>query len=148
MKASMDDLFVMSSSTKGTLIKELLLSRCTQVLSWAGMSFRAEKSGIIVIDHGVVKNITPFPVHLLNSEESQVIPSIHTQPVPFLGRHICASSSDSENIETFISTFKNGLTDSNASKHNGIYKVWIRQYLLYLKLVSQSKFMKFHFPQF
>ena len=89
MKAFMDDLFVMSSSTKGT---QLLLNRCTQVLTWAGMSFRAEKSRCIVIDGGVVKNVTPFTVNLLNSEESQVIPSIHTQPVRFLGRRICAFS--------------------------------------------------------
>ena len=59
-----------------------------------------------------------------------MIPSIHTQPVRFLGRRICASLSDSENIETFISTFKNGLNDINSSKHNGIHKVWILQYLL------------------
>ena len=96
MKAFMDDLFVMSSSIKGT---QLLLNRCTQVLTWAGMSFRAEKSRCIVIDGGVVRNVTPFTVNLLNSEKSQVIPSIHTQPVRFLGRRICASLSDSENIE-------------------------------------------------
>ena len=59
-----------------------------------------------------------------------MIPSIHTQPVRFLGRRIGASLSDSENIETFISTFKNCLNDINSSKHNGIHKVWILQYLL------------------
>ena len=48
----------------------------------------------------------------------------------FLGRRICASLSDSENIETCISTFKNSLNDINSSKHNGIHKVWILQYLL------------------
>ena len=85
------------------------------------MTFRAEKSRCIVIAGGVVKNVTPFTVNLLNSEESQVIPSIHTQPVRFLGRCICASLCDSENIETFISTFKNCLNDINSSKH----KVWI-----------------------
>ena len=52
MKAFMDDLFVMSSSTKGT---QLLLNSCTRVLTWAGMSFRAEKARCIVIDGGVVK---------------------------------------------------------------------------------------------
>ena len=77
----------------------------------------------------MAKNVTPFTVNLLNSEESQVIPSIHTQPVRFLGR-ICASLSDSEIIVTFISTYKNGLNDINSSKHNGIHKVWILQYLL------------------
>ena len=54
----------------------------------------------------MVKNVTPVTVNLLTSEKSEVIPSIHTQPVRFLGRRICASLSDSENIETFISTFK------------------------------------------
>ena len=73
MKAYMDDVFVMSSSTKGT---QLLLNRCTKVLTWAGMSFRGEKSRCIVIDGGVVKNVTPFTVNLLNSEKSQVIPTI------------------------------------------------------------------------
>ena len=103
MKAFMDDLFVMSSLTKGT---QLLLNRCTQAFTWAGMSFRADKSRCIVIDGGVVENVTPFTVNLPNSKESQVIPSIHTQPVRFLGRRICASLSDSENIETFTtSTF-------------------------------------------
>ena len=144
MKVFMDDLFVISSSTKGT---QFLLNRCTQVLTWAGMSLRAEKSRCIVIDGGVVKNVTPFTVNLLNSEESQVIPSIHTQPVCFLGRCICASLSDSVNIETVISNFKNGLNDINSSKHNGIHKVWILQYLLFTSS-SLSKFMKFHFPQF
>ena len=62
MKVFMDDLFVMSSSTKGT---QLLLNRCTQVLTWAGMSFRAEKSRCIVIDGGVVKHVTPFTVNQL-----------------------------------------------------------------------------------
>ena len=116
MKAFIDDIFVLSSSTKGT---QLLLNRCTQV-----------KYRCIVIDSGVVKNVTPFTVNFLNSEESQVILSIHTQSVRFFDRHICASLSDSENIETFISTFKNGLNDINSSKHNGIQKVWILQYLL------------------
>ena len=78
----------------------------------------------------MVNSVTPFTVNLLYSEESQVIPSIHTQPVSFLGRRICASLSDSENIETFIYTFKNDLNDINFSNHNGIHKVWILQYLL------------------
>ena len=58
----MDDLFVMSSLTKGT---QLLLNRCTQILTWAGMSFRAETSRCIVIDGGVVHEciVTSFEYH-------------------------------------------------------------------------------------
>ena len=60
MKAFMDDLFVMSTSIKGT---QLLLNRCTQVLTWAAMSFRAEQSRCILINGGVVRNVTPFTVN-------------------------------------------------------------------------------------
>ena len=119
MKAFMDELFVMSSSIKGT---QLLLHRCTQVLTWAGMSFRAEKSRCIVIDGGVVKNVTPFTVNLLNSEKSQVIPSIHTQPVRFIGRRIFLIV---RTLKLLIFTFKNGLNDINSSKNNGIHKVFV-----------------------
>ena len=119
MKAFMDELFVISSSIKGT---QLLLHRCTQVLTWAGMSFRAEKSRCIVIDGGVVKNVTPFTVNLLNSEKSQVIPSIHTQPVRFIGRRIFLIV---RTLKLLIFTFKNGLNDINSSKNNGIHKVFV-----------------------
>ena len=113
MKAFMDDLFVMSVSTQGT---QLLLDQCTQALTWAGMSFRAEKSWCIVIDGRVVKNIAAFTVSLLNNQDAQVIPSIPTKPVHFIGRNIFASLLDSENIKTFISAFKYGLNAINSSK--------------------------------
>ena len=106
MKAFMDDLFVMSTSTQAT---QLLLDRSNQALTWAGMSFRAEKSRCIVIAGGVVRNVAPFTVSPSNSTGSQVIPSIHSQPVRFLGRNSFASLSDSENIKSFISVFKEGI---------------------------------------
>ena len=59
MKAFMDDLFVyvFFDQRNSTFIKSLHST-------WAGMSFRAEKSRCIVIDGGVVRNVTPFTVNL------------------------------------------------------------------------------------
>ena len=110
----------------------MVLSFCWIVvptLTWAGMSFRAEKSRCIVITGGVVKNEAPFTITLLNGG-SEVLPSIHTQPVRFLVCLIYSSLSDSENIKAFISTFKNGLNAINSSEHSGVHKVWISQHLL------------------
>ena len=98
MKAFMDDLFVMSSSVQET---QLLLDRCTRSLTWAGMSFRTEKSRCIVIAGGVVQKNTPFSVthSVTHSDQPLVIPSIHAQPVRFLGRIFPALLSDSESIQ-------------------------------------------------
>ena len=56
-KAFMDDLFLQSSSVNNT---EFLLHRCTCVLSWARLSFRASKSRSIVIRNGKVLDVSPF----------------------------------------------------------------------------------------
>ena len=45
----MDDLNLMLSSVSGT---QKLLKKCTEALTWAGMSFRAAKSRSIVIIKG------------------------------------------------------------------------------------------------
>ena len=73
-KAFMDDLFLQSSSVSNT---EFLLQRCTCVLSWARLSFRASKSRSIVIRNGKVLDVSPF------SFDNEVIPSIHSNPVKF-----------------------------------------------------------------
>ena len=59
MKASMDDLFVISSSTKGT---QLLLNRCTQVLTWAAAKVKLLKDSIyeeavLIFGHPLTKEI-------------------------------------------------------------------------------------------
>ena len=79
VKAFMDDMFLMSPSIPAT---QVLLGRCTVALIWARMSFRASKSRSMVIDKGKVIDISPF------SFKGEIIPSIHGNPVRFLGRTI------------------------------------------------------------
>ena len=114
----MDDLFLKTSSVVST---ELLLQRCTFVLSWARMSFRASKSHCIVIQNGQVLDVSPF------SFDNEAIPSIHSNPVRFLGRSIDVSLCDGQVVSAFTGQVLYGL--ELKSFHRGIHKVWILQHL-------------------
>ena len=118
----MDDLFLQTSSVVST---ELLLQRCTFVLSWARMSFRASKSRSIVIQNGRVLDVSPF------SFDNEAIPSIHSNPVRFLGRSIDVSLCDRQVLY--------GLELINKSFHRGIHKVWILQHLFIPRLRGPLK---------
>ena len=120
VKAFMDDLFLQSSSIENT---EVLLNRCLAALSWARMSFRASKSRSIVITNGKVLNISPY------SSNNEIIPSIHSNPVKFLGRTIDVSISDNEAIVSFKEKVSRGLDLIDKSTHRGTHKVWILQNL-------------------
>ena len=74
VKASMDDMFLMSPSIPAT---QVLLDRCAVALIWARMSFRASQSRSMVIDKGKVIDISPF------SFKGEIIPSIHANLVKF-----------------------------------------------------------------
>ena len=125
IKAFMDDLFLQTSSVVST---ELLLQRCTFVLSWARMSFRASKSRSIVIQNGRVLDVSPF------SFDNEAIPSIHSNPVRFLGRSIDVSLCDRQVVSAFKDQVLYGLELINKSFHRGIHKVWILQHLFIPRL--------------
>ena len=112
----MDDLFLQTSSVVST---ELLLQRCTFVLSWARMS---SKSRSIVIQNGRVLDVSPF------SFDNEAIPSIHSNPVRFLGRSIDVSLCDRQ-VSAFKDQVLYGLELINKSFHRGIHKEWILQHL-------------------
>ena len=124
-KAFMDDLFLQTSSVVST---ELLLQRCTFVLSWARMPFRASKSRSIVIQNGRVLDVSPF------SFDNEAIPSIHSNPVRFLGRTIDVSLCDRQVVSAFKDRVLDGLELINKSFHRGIHKVWILQHLFIPRL--------------
>ena len=93
VRAFMDDINLMSTSVCHT---QALLNKCATALTWAGMKFRADKSRSFVIVKGRSLNTTPFctspPAN--PTDFSSYIPSIHTEPVKFLGRIINGSLSD------------------------------------------------------
>ena len=107
---------------------QILLDRCTAALQWARMSFRASKSRSIVISEGKVVNVSPF------SFDSEIIPSIHSNPVKFLGRSIDFSLTDKDAVENFVSAVLTGLDLIDKSSHKGIQKVWILQNMFISRL--------------
>ena len=93
VKAFMDDMFLLSPSISAT---QLLLDRCAVGLVWARMSFRASKSRSMAIDKCKVIDISPF------SFKGEIIPSIHANPVRFLGKTIDFTVSDKHSVEKFV----------------------------------------------
>ena len=91
------------------------------------MSFRASKSRSMVIDKGKVIDISPF------SFKGEIIPSIHANPIRFLGRTIDFTASDKHSVEKFV-TEVSGLKLIEKTFHKGIHKVWILQNVLIPRL--------------
>ena len=130
VKAFMDDMFLISRSIPAT---QALLDRCAVALIWARMSFRDSKSRSMVIDKGKVINISPF-----SFKGEEVIPSIHANPVRFLGRTIDFTVSDKHSLEKFVTEVLSGIKLIDKSSHKGIHKVWILQNMLIPRLFWSS----------
>ena len=131
IRAFMDDINIMSASVAGA---KSLLNRCTTALSWAGLEFRASKSRSMVIVKGRSMNSTPFSVssskEFSNGTSQSFIPSIHTNPVRFLGRIIDGTISDRNSITELEGKLISGLELIDKSFYSGPQKLWILQHLL------------------
>ncbi|XP_057296267.1 uncharacterized protein LOC130625225 [Hydractinia symbiolongicarpus] len=121
VKAFMDDIFLMSSSVPQT---QNLLDRCVTTLHWAAMGFRPLKSRTIVIANGKVLDQSPFCVL------QEPIPSIHANPVKFLGMTIYSTLSDSAVVQQVIVNAVEQVKLIDKSSHRGIHKVWFSHHLL------------------
>ena len=133
IRAFMDDLSLMSNSVSGT---QQLLKKCTEALTWAGMSFRADKSRSIVIIKGRSMNSTPFNVNEPSSptDFSCFIPAIQSNPIKFLGRVIDWSLSDRKCVKEMEDKLLSGLNVISKSSFKGSQKLWILQHLLIPKI--------------
>ena len=133
IRAFMDDLSLMSNSVSGT---QQLLKKCTEALTWAGMSFRADKSRSIVIIKGRSMNTTPFKVNEPSSptDFSCFIPAIQSNPIKFLGRVIDWSLSDRKSVKEMEDKLLSGLKVISKSSFKGSQKLWILQHLLIPKI--------------
>ena len=133
VRAFMDDLNLMSTSVTGT---QNLLSKCTKALSWAGMSFRADKSRSAIILKGKSLNTTPFKVKEPStpSDFSCYIPSLQSKPVKFLGRIIDGSLTDRKSIKELEDKLSMGLKAIHKSHFTGSQKLWFLQHLLIPKV--------------
>ena len=82
IRAFMDDMNLMSSSVSGA---QNLLECCTTALKWARMEFCKIKSRSFVIAKGRSLNTTPVSKPD-STDFSFFIPSIHSEPIRFLGK--------------------------------------------------------------
>ena len=124
------DLYLnLMSSVQGA---HTLLQRCTTAPKWAGLEFRADKSSSIVIIKGRSMNTTPFSVSPSSdpSVYSSFVPSVHTQPVKFLGRILDCLLTNRKSIEELEAKLLSGLKIINDSYFSGTQKLWIMQHLL------------------
>ena len=134
VRAFMDDLNLMAIEVHQT---DELLGRADTALTWARMEFRAKKSRALVIRDGNVTNETPFSVHCVTNSGDRVhdiIPSIQGSPIQFLGRVIDITLSDKEQVVKLREEVDSSLVIIDKSRHYGINKVWILQFLLLQKL--------------
>ena len=129
MRAFMDDLKIMPSTICGA---KTLLCRCTIALTWAGLTFRADKSRSIVIIKGRSMNTTPFSVSSPRelSDFTSFIPSIHSRAVKVLRRIIDGSISERNSLDELEKKLLDGLNIIDTSHFTGSQKLWFLQHLL------------------
>ena len=84
----------------------------------------------MVIEQGKIVNFCPFKVQTKDSNSCEFVPSIHANPIKFLGRVITASLSDSEKIESVASYFLESLIRIDKSGLRGTQKIWVLEHLL------------------
>ena len=125
-RAFMDDLALMTENVPDA---QKVLERCTKALSWARMKFRPDKSRSIVLHKGKSMNVSPFSADPTASAAT-FIPSIHKNPVKFLGRIIDGSLEDFKRTDELSTKLTDGLILIDKSKHNGPAKLWILHHLL------------------
>ena len=152
LRAFMDDINLMSRSVSDTSV---LLERSCTVLTWARMEFKASKSRYVVIKAGrtVCPAISPFGIPVVEADDNQseevpaawdsvsaatclpsravdFIPSIHNNPVRFLGRIIDGSLTDRKNTEELGKKVEDGLLRIDRCSLKGAQKLWICHNLL------------------
>ena len=84
----------------------------------------------MIICNGEFVPEQPFTVMQHSSSSTEIIPSIRSSPIKFLGRVIKESLSDKDQVGELISKVESSLIVIDKSLHLGVNKVWILQNLL------------------
>ena len=84
----------------------------------------------MIIRNGEFVPEQPFSVMQHSSSSMEVIPSIRSSPIKFLGRVIKETLSDKDQVGELISKVESSLIVIDKSLHLGVNKVWILQNLL------------------
>ena len=97
------------------------------------MEFCTKKFRSFLIVKGISLNTTPFSVSKPTDStdfSSFILPSIHSEPIRFLGRIIDGSISDRKAIDELENKLLDGLTILDKSCFRGPQKLWNMKHLL------------------
>ena len=126
LKAFMDDTTVLASQEDEA---RKILTRLQQVIEWAGMKFKPQKSRSLSLHKGKVKPEVSFSV------AGEAIPTVSQQPVKSLGRMYDASLKDTGRARETRDSTKAALEKIDKCALQGKFKVWIFQHVLLPKLL-------------
>ena len=96
----------------------------------------------LVIKNGKV--IFDRTLSITQGEKTEIIPSIHCNPIKFLGRTISFDLSDKNQVEAVSLALSTAVNLIDKSKHKGIHTIWILQHLLIPRL--RWSLMIYEFP--
>ena len=96
------------------------------------MSLKTSKSKSLIFEEG--KIIYNKSLSITQNSKTELILSVHSNPVKFLGRTINFHLSDKNQIETVSKAISTAINLIDKSKHRGVHKVWILQHLLIPRL--------------
>lgn len=102
-----------------------LLNRLDELISWARMKFKPQKSRSLSLRKGKRNDRVAFSI------SGEHLPRIVDQPIRSLGRQYTSDLSDKEIGKTILSQLSEGLAKINASQLPGKYKVWCYTFTLY-----------------
>merc|ERR1712237_256967 len=122
----MDDTTVLASQEDEA---RKILTRLQQVIEWAGMKFKPQKSRSLSLHKGKVKPEVSFSV------AGEAIPTVSQQPVKSLGRMYDASLKDTGRARETRDNTKSALEKNDKCALQGKFKVWIFQHVLLPKLL-------------
>ena len=126
LKAFMDDTTILASQEDEA--RKILL-QLQQVIEWARMKFKPQKSRSLSLQKGRVKPEVSFSI------AGEPIPTVSQQPVKSLGRLYDASLKDTGRARETRVTTKAGLEKIDKCSLQGKYKVWIFQHVFLPKLL-------------
>ena len=126
LKAFMDDTTILASQETEA---RSIMDRLQQVITWAGMKFKPQKSRSLSLKKGKVSPNLMFTI------DEEAIPTVSQQPVKSLGRVYDASLKDSARARETKEATLAGLARIDGCGLQGRYKIWIFQHILLPKLL-------------
>ena len=125
-RAFMDDLTI---TTKSVIECRWMLEETQDLIEWARMKFKPEKSRSLVWKNGKVQDRFRFRIG------DAVIPTVQEKPVKSLGKWFTHTLKDQEHTEEMLTQAQSWMKSIDASGLPGKYKAWCYQHGILPRLI-------------